>query len=130
MPETRLADDELVFRRIPSAQPWFEEPDRVTSANFKLDRRRNEQGISVYRRAVVTAEQVLAMPDATPGSFVVAATVGAIRGLRNGKGEPLNLDVVAVDGADNPGHAEIRGPEPGKLTSAASNALRDLFKRP
>jgi hypothetical protein len=122
-----ISDDEVVFCRIPRANPWFEEPDQITTANFKLDRRRGDMGLSVYRAAVVTVLEVLTKPDAIPGSLVICATVGEIRRLRNGKGDPLNLDVIAVDDENDPGHAEIRGPAPGKLAPAASKALRDLF---
>jgi hypothetical protein len=123
-----IADVEVVYRRIPRATDWFEEPDKITTANLKLDHRRNDLGVSVYRAQIVTPEQVLTKPDATPHSLLASAVVADIRALRNGKGEPLDLDVVCVDDEDDPGHAEIRGPEPGKLSSAASKALRDLFK--
>jgi hypothetical protein len=123
-----LSDDELVYRRIPRTSAWFEEPDKITTANFKLDRRRQEFGVSVYRASIVTAEQVLAQPAAMEGSLVASATIGAIRNLRSGAGTPLNLDVIAVDDERNPGHCEIRGPEPGKITAAASKALRDVFQ--
>jgi hypothetical protein len=123
-----LADDEVVYRRIPSAAPWFEAPNVIATINFKLNRRRGDLGLSVFRASIVSDEVVLAKPDAIPGSFVVWAYVGAIRTLRNGVGEPLNLDVIAVDDESDPGHAEIRGPEPGKLAPAASKTLRDLFR--
>lgn len=123
-----LSDDELVYCRIPPTEPWFEPPDRISTANFKLDHRRADLGISVYRAAVVTAEQVRAKPEAILGSLITQATVAEIRALKNGKGDPLQLVVVAVDDEFDPGHAEIRGSEPGKLSPAASKALRDVFK--
>jgi hypothetical protein len=127
--DQEIGDHEIVFRRVPPKEPWFEPPDRVTTANFKLDRRRNSLGVSVYRKDVIRPEVVLAHADAIEGSFLTYATVGEIRSLKNGAGKELNLDVIAVDDADNPGHAEIRGPEPGKLAGAASKALRELFRR-
>jgi hypothetical protein len=129
VPGAPLSDDEIVFRRIPASHPWFEPPDRISTANYKLDSRRNEQGLSVYRNDVVSADEVLTRPEAVPGSFLTFAKVGDIRSLKNGKGEDLDLDVIAVDDDDNPGHAEIRSPEPGKLSSAAAKALRGLFQR-
>lgn len=129
MPADRLADDDRVYRRIPRAAPWFEEPATITSANFKLDRRRGDLGLSVYRSSVVTAADVLAKPAATPDSFVVSARVGDIRALCNAEGLPLKLDVVAIDDEHDAGHAEIRGLSPGTLSPAASKALRDLFLR-
>lgn len=127
MAEERRADEEVVFRRIPSTAPWFEPPNRISTANFKLNVRENELGISVYRQSVVSATEVLAKPDAIAGSRVVRCTIGEIRSLRNGKGESLQLDVIRVDDEQNPGHAEIRGPIPGKLTDAATKRLRDAF---
>jgi hypothetical protein len=124
----RIADDEAVYCRIPRSAPWFQEPDEVTSANFKLDRRRGDLGISVYRSTVVTPQQVLEKPDAIAGSLIVEAPVGAIRRLCNGVGQPLDLDVIRIDDEQDPGHAEIRGPQPGRLAPAASKALADLFK--
>lgn len=129
MSDQEIGDDEIVFRRVPQSTPWFEPPDRITTANYKLDRRRHEMGLSVYRKEIVSPDEVLSQPDAIPGSFLTSASVGDIRNLKNGKGEDLNLDVIAVDDEDNPGHAEIRGPEPGKLAPAASKALQNLFNR-
>lgn len=106
MADDRIDDDEIVMRRIPPDSPWFEN-ESPTSANFKLDRRRNEQGLSVYRASIVRPDQVLNMPEAIEGSRVARARVGDIRALRSGNGAPLHLDVVVVDDADNPGHAEI-----------------------
>lgn len=125
-----IVDEEIVVLRIPSGAPWFEPPDRVSSANFKLDRRRGERGLSVYRLSVVSPAEVLTRPGAIPGSFLVAASVGSIRALRNAEGTPLSLDVLADDDEGrNPGHAEIRGPEAGKLSPSASRALQRLFER-
>jgi hypothetical protein len=124
----RISDDEIVYCRIPRGSPWFEEPDVITTANFKLDRRRGDLGLSVYRAAIVTIEQVLSKPGTIPDSLVAQTTVGAIRALRNGAGESLDLDVIAVDDENDPGHAEIRGRELGKLAPAASRALRGIFR--
>lgn len=126
----RLSDDEVVYRRIPRATHWFEEPDKITSANFKLDQRIQETGVSVYRGSVVNATEVLSKPDAIPGSLVAVATVGEIRRLENAAGAMLGLDVVIVDDANDPGHSEIRGPVEGKMSPSASNALKKLFKLP
>ncbi len=92
-PDDTIADDEVVLLRIPPTAPWFEPPDRVSSANFKLDRRRAEQGLSVYQQSAVSPDQLLNRPDAIAGSRVVAARVGDIRALRNAADVPLKLDV-------------------------------------
>ncbi|NQT40045.1 MAG: hypothetical protein HQ581_21310 [Planctomycetes bacterium] len=120
-----VSDNEVLLRRIPPGAGWFEPPDYVTSANFKL--RRDENGLSVYRQNVVGEQEVLNKPGAISGSFVLKATAREIRGLQNAMGDPLGLDVVAVDDADDPGHAEIRGPNPGKLSGGATKAIRNLF---
>lgn len=125
-----VGDEEVLLRRIPPIPPFFDPPDRISTANFKLDRRRRELGLSVYRESTIGPDQILSLPDAISGSFLVAATAGEVRSLKNAVGEPLFLDVVAADeDGKNPGHAEIRGPAPGKLTASASKALRDLFRR-
>lgn len=128
MAAARIPDDEVVYRRIPPVLPFFEEPDRVTSSNFKLDRRRSELGLSVYRAAVVTMADVLQKPDAIANSRIVSARVGEIRQLIAGDNSPLQLDVIIVDDENNPGHAEIRSPQLGTLKESASKALQRLFK--
>lgn len=128
MPVDRIDDDELVYRRVPPVTPWFEPPDQVSTANFKLDQRHGELGLSVYRASVVSAQEVLAKSDAIPGSHVTRARVGDIRALVNGQQQPLQLDVIIVDDENDPGHAEIRGPVAGRLAPAASKALRELFE--
>jgi hypothetical protein len=126
MPNERLSDDEVVFRRIPPGSQWFEPPDRISSFNFKL--KPAELGLSVYRKAVLSSQELLAKPEAIAGSVVASASVAAIRALTNVQGESLNLDVVICDDENNPGHAEIRGPEAGKLSASASKALKKLFQ--
>ena len=125
---TPIADDEILLRRIPPGTNWLEPPDRITSKNFKLDRRRGELGISVYRQAVVGPQELLARPGVSPGTVVYRATAGEVRALSNAAGVHLKLDVIPVNDDDDPGHAEIRGPQPGRLSAAASKALRDLFR--
>jgi len=123
-------DDEVVYRRIPQEPPFHKPDEWLTTANFKLDRRKSEKGLSVYRKDFRSIEEVLSARDAKPNSFVMSANVGEIRRLRNGKGDPLFLDVIAMDeGGANPGHAEIRGPTPEYLSAATSKALRDLFAK-
>ena len=126
MPERTIADEEVLYRRIPPGNDWFEPPDRISSFNFKL--RPDELGISVYRAIAVSAAEVLSKSEAKPGSRIAQASVGPIRAACDGKGEPLHLDVVPVNEENDPGHAEIRGPVPGLVSSSASKALKKLFK--
>jgi hypothetical protein len=123
VPDETIADDEVLLRRIPSGTPWLEPPDRVTSANFKLPS--GHAGLSVYRQRFLTAVQLLRRAAAIPCACVVQATAGEVRSLKNGKGEPLNLDVIAVDDEDDPGHAEIRG----HLSPSVAQSLKKLFRR-
>lgn len=127
MPGEPVRDDEVLLRRIRPGTDWFQPPDRISSLNFKL--RRTELGLSVFRNGAVSEQGLLNRADTIAGSFIVRATAGDIRALSGMDGQSLQLDVVAVDDEDNPGHAEIRGPTPGKLSERASKALRDLFAR-
>ena len=131
MSERTITDDEVLFRRIQPGNTWFEPPDRLTSASFKLRRLEDgqyEEGLSVYRRAIVSAAEVLAKPEAKPGSILAHASAGEVRALRNGVSEPLGLDVLAINDENDPGHAEIRGPEPRKISASASKKLAKLFR--
>jgi hypothetical protein len=128
-----IPDDEVLYRRIPPGETWLQPPDQISSYNFKL--RGGETGLSAYRARIVDAAGVLAKAGAIAGSKIAAATVGQIRAAKNAKGEPLNLDVVAVNDEDDLGHSEIRCREPttglivpGKISNSAAKALRDLFK--
>jgi hypothetical protein len=122
----RIADNELLYRRIPPGEPWVQPPDQISSANFKL--RDGELGLSVYRASVVSAAHVLSKPEAIAGSTVVQVTAGQIRAAQNARGDPLSFDVIPVNDANDPGHAEIRGPDPGVISGGAAKALKNLFK--
>ncbi len=131
MPNDRIADYEILYRRIRPGKDWFEPPDRPTSANFKLKRLEDnqyEEGLSVYRGLIVSAAEVLAKPEAEPESRAAQAFAGEIRALKNGEEKSLQLDVVAVADQSDPGHAEIRGPEPRKLPPSAPRRLAKLFR--
>lgn len=127
MCEQSIPDDERLFRRIPPGTRWFAPPDRITSSNFKLSE--DDEGISVYRARIVSAEDVLKKPGAIPGSFVTAAMAGTVRRLTDATGEPLRLDVVAVADENDPGHAEIRGRALRERSKPGADALKTLFKR-
>lgn len=95
MSEERIADDEVLYRRIPPGTDWFDPPDRISSLNFQL--RKGELGISVYRASVTSASDVLKRPGAIVGSRIARATAGQIRAAQDAKGDWLNLDVVPVN---------------------------------
>lgn len=125
MSSGQIADDEVLYRRIPSGKDWFEPPDRVSSFNFKL--RPGEKGISVYRAVAIDVAGVLSKPNAIAGSGVATTVAGQVRALQNAKGDRLDLEVIPVNDEADPGHAEIRGPVVGKISSSAAKALRNLF---
>jgi hypothetical protein len=127
VPPEPIADDEVVYRRIPPGDAWFDTSGRITSANFKLRVKAGEVGISVYRASQVTLAELLSRPEAIPGNRIAEAAVGDIRRLTHMDGTSLNLDVV-VDDANDPGHAEIRSTLPGRLPARASKELARLFR--
>lgn len=123
-----VADDEILLRRVPQGSPWHEPNGRVTSAAFRLAR--NENGLSVFRAAIVSPQHVLsALAGAIVGSSLVAATAGEIRAALDGNGKPLELDVIPddEDGA-NPGHALIVSPDAGRFGKSVPRALKQLFR--
>lgn len=77
-----IEDGEVLLRRIPPGETWLEPHDRLTSANFKLDTRKAERGLSVYRQRFVTAPDVLRKPGAISGSRVAFALAGQVRRMR------------------------------------------------
>lgn len=130
MPEPfeSLADDETVFRRIPRWESHFSPPNYVTSANFKLNLKAHEEGISVYMASLRTPESVLAVAELPSGSFLLRAMVKDIRNLRNTLNESLELEVFEVPIEGDSGHAEIRKQPPGsRITPSVAKALRDIF---
>jgi hypothetical protein len=123
--ETKIADDEVLYRRIPPSQAWFEPPDRATTANFKL--RPGEDGLSVYRKSIVSASDVLNKPGTVPGSGLVEATAEQIRAAEDANGNQLHLDVVPVNDEHDPGHAEIRGSALLQHKNSTAKALKRVF---
>ena len=121
-----LADDEVIVRRIPPGPEYIEPTGEFTSVNFKL--RHGDFGLSVYRLSIVAAAEVLVKPEAIPNSRLAYCTVGEIRDLTNTQGDPLSLDVLATDDDVDPGHAEIRGPDAGRLSRSASKAIKRVFR--
>lgn len=77
MCDEKIPDDEVLLRRIPPGERYFEPPNRISSFNFKL--RKGEKGLSIYRERYITADELLKKQDAIPGSFVVKATAKELR---------------------------------------------------
>ena len=86
-------DTELLLRRVPPGSPWQEPTGRITSASFRLAR--GEDGLSVYRAALVSPDVVLSeAAGGIPGSILLSATAGEVRRACDGNGRALQLDVV------------------------------------
>ena len=128
MADQRISDNEIVVLRIPPGKVWFELPDRITSANFKL--KSGATGLSVFRLSLAAEDEVLSpVRGGLPGSFLVSATVGSVRECANAAGELFHLDVVDDDeSGENPGHALIVAPGPGKFTKSISKSLQKIFQ--
>lgn len=126
MPDGRIADHEVLYRRIPPGETWFQPPHRISSGNFTLSG--GELGLSVYRAAIVDAAGVLSKPEAIEGSRVAETTAGHIRAAKNGKGDAIGFEVIPVNDENDPGHAEIRAPNNGNISKSAAKALQRLFK--
>jgi hypothetical protein len=124
--DRHIADDEVLYRRIPPGSSWFEPPDRISSFNFKL--RVGEIGLSLYRAAAVNASDLLRKPGAIDGSKVAQATAGQIRAAQDSRGNPLHLEIVPVNEVNDLGHAEIRGLVLSEHSNIAAKALKKLFK--
>jgi hypothetical protein len=120
-----IPDEERLFHRIRPGSTWFEPPDHVTSANFKI--RKKEMGISVYRASVVSEDEVLQKPGAIPDSIIVETTAGEIRKLTDLPGVSYNLDVIIVADENDPGHAEIRGEALHLHKNPIAKALQKIF---
>ena len=123
MSEQPIPDDEILYRRIPPGEKWFEPPDRITSANFKLRKKDDgtkEEGLSVYRANVVSPAEVLCKPDAIPGSRVAWARAGDIRELRGGDKKGTAFGGAGCAGRRRPWTCGDTGP-------GAAKALRKRF---
>ena len=126
----RVLDDEILLIRIPRFDHHlFQPPDHISSGNFKLGK--DESGLSVYRRRLVTEAEVLA--SATKGVpedyLLVSAVAAQVRATQRLDGACIGFDVVPDDpNGDNPGHAEIRLPPDVKWTGGVAKCLRDIFQ--
>lgn len=96
-----IADDELIYRRIPVSQGWYD-PESKSPPSPKAFRphRNDKDGLSVTRAKFRTASKV-AQNTRGRKFFVATLRVGGLR--------EHGLDVVAEPVKGNPGHAIILG---------------------
>jgi hypothetical protein len=94
-----IADDEIVFRRIPKSMGWCDEKTRVLSPEaFGPHKTRDTTGISVAREKYKSAE--LAARGQPGKSYYIAV-------LRVGDLRQHGLIIEPRPEPDDPGHAEL-----------------------
>ena len=92
-----VADDELLFRRVPVSMGWYDDAKGLSPEAF--DPRKGEAtGISIYREKYTTLEKA-GTGKSKQGYFVAVFRAGDLR--KHG------LDVLPRPSPDDPGHAEI-----------------------
>ena len=93
-----VADEELLYRRIPVSTGWYSSAGLSPEA---FDPRKDEiSGLSVYRAKYKNLEEV-AKGKGKQGYFVAVLRAGDLR--------KLGIDVDPKPGLDDPGHAELPG---------------------
>lgn len=91
-----LADDEILYRRVPVSKGWIDE--HGISPDAFEPRMDDDTGISVYRARFVTVEDA-AKGLGKRGYYVLAMRAGDLRAA--------GIHVVPMPHDDLPGHAEI-----------------------
>jgi hypothetical protein len=122
--DNRLSDDEVVYRRILTKD--LRPQNRIPPPQFKL--RKDEEGVSVNRAALISRRAVIAQGDARFEYHLAQAAIGAIRQLTADDGTHLQLEVIPTRIDEDPSHAEIRGPVAGVLPEGAPRQLARLFQ--
>ena len=91
-----VADDELLYRRIPVSTKWYTESGLSPEA---FDPRRDETtGISFYRSKYKSLQQV-AKGKSSSGYYVAVLRAGDLR--------KQGIEVVPQPASDDPGHSEL-----------------------
>ncbi len=94
-PVDSIADDEVLYRRVPLAHfPT----GRIAAEHFKPHKTRDQDGLSLTRAKWESAEQLLSRTD-KPGSGVFAVTARELRAI--------DLTIVPSPRPDEPGHCHI-----------------------
>jgi hypothetical protein len=94
-----IADDELLFRRVPASTMWYDPVTRTLKPEaFGPSRERDSTGISFSRQKYKSAEIAA---RGRPGKTYYVAV------LRAGDIRRLGIDVEPRPEPDDPGHAEL-----------------------
>lgn len=124
MPEPPIADDEILYRRIPNV--WYTgDPEQPIAPEAFTPKQHDANGISLWRARFKSA-QATALQHARPGKRYYVAAIRAVR-IRQ-----LGLEVVASPSEGGEGHASIprMNYENRKLPETKEYARRLAFELP
>lgn len=93
-----IADDELLYRRIPASTGWYSPDDGLNSQAFAPHKSQDSTGLSVSRAKYKTIEQAAI---GRPGKSYYVAVLKAGELRRHG------IAVAPRPLQDDPGHAEL-----------------------
>jgi len=111
-----IADDEILYRRVPVSKEWVDE--HGVSAEAFAPRKDDVTGLSVYRARFLRLEDA-ARGASKRGYYVIELRAGDL------KREGIRLVPAPVD--DTPGHAEIPSLKYENPESDASLEIRQLL---
>jgi hypothetical protein len=92
-----IADDELLYRRVPVSKEWYNTTEGLSPEAFQ-PRDDETRGISVYRAKYKSIEEA-AKGKGKRGYYVAVLCAGDLR--------KQGIQVVPRPGPDDPGHAEL-----------------------
>ena len=107
-----IADDEILYRRVPVSKEWIDE--HGVSAEAFAPRKDDLTGLSVYRQRFLTLEDA-ARGASKQGYYVIELRAGDLRNA--------GIDIVATPLEGVRGHAEIPGL---KYENPASNESLEI----
>ena len=119
-----IADDELLFRRIPDSQGWYDPAQQrpLSPEAFRPNKERDVAGISLWRSAYRSASEVTA---GQPGKvyYVAVLRMGDLRA----RGIQVLPDVGPNDPRRGPGHAVIPAMSSANRRSAEVTQLKTVL---
>ena len=98
-PDDPIADDEVLYRRIPASMGWFTPPSELNSSAFSPDKSRDITGISISRNKYNTPEDVARRGGEGRFYYIAVFLAGDLR--------RAGIRVVPRPTFSDPGHAEI-----------------------
>lgn len=119
-----IADDELLYRRIPASQGWYDptQQNPLSSEAFRPNKERDAAGISLWRSTYTsTSEAAAGQPGKT--YYVAVLRMGDLRA----RGVEVVPDVDPNDPARSPGHAVIPTLNSANRRSVEATQLKKLL---